>query len=198
MSCCKAHPEQWVQLPWLGWSSGYAIISLNSVQVDCGLPVPLNQVCDPSPTYKCTSKRAAEVTCKLLDILLLFGAPAILQTVNGPEFTVHVITKLKELWPHLIMVHDKPRHPQSQGWVEHANGDIKDMLVAWVWDNNTQDLSVGLHLVQNMKKKQLIKCTPYKAMFGSDPEVGLTSSSICLEVLDTPNRSWPACSLSCS
>ena len=77
---------------------------------------------------------------QLLDIFLLLGAPAILQSDNGSEFSAQVIRELKELWPQLTMVHGKPRHPQSQGSVEHANGDIKDMLAAWVTDNNTQAL----------------------------------------------------------
>ena len=37
------------------------------------------------------------------------------------------------MWPQLTMVQllvrARPRHPQSQGSVERANGDIKDMLV---------------------------------------------------------------------
>ncbi|XP_041378891.1 KRAB-A domain-containing protein 2-like [Gigantopelta aegis] len=94
-----------------------------------------------------SSKRAAEVAFQLLDIFLLFGAPAILQSDNGSEFTAQVITELKELWPQLIMVHGKPRHPQSQGSVEsHA--------------------------------------MVYKAMFGEDPKVGLTSSSLLPEILE--------------
>ena len=35
-------------------------------------------------------------------------------------------------FPTLVMVNGKPRHPQSQGSVERANSDIKDMLVAWM------------------------------------------------------------------
>lgn len=58
-----------------------------------------------------TSKRAAEVAYQLLDIFLLFGAPAILKSDNGSEFTAQVITELKELWPQLV--HGKPRHLQS-------------------------------------------------------------------------------------
>ena len=77
-----------------------------------------------------TSKRAAEVAYQLMDIFLLFGAPHILQSDNGSEFTAQIISDLKELWPELVMVHGKPRHPQSQGSVERANYDIKDMLVA--------------------------------------------------------------------
>ena len=46
---------------------------------------------------------------------------------------------MKELWPELVIVHGKPRHPQSQGSVERANYDIKDMLVAWMSENDTAD-----------------------------------------------------------
>ena len=65
-----------------------------------------------------TSKCAAEVAFQLMDIFLLLGAPQILQSDNGSEFTASVITELKVLWPDLLMVHGKPRHPQSQGSVE--------------------------------------------------------------------------------
>ena len=85
-------------------------------------------------------------------IFLLFAAPAILQSDNGSEFTAQVITELKELWPQLIMVHGKPRHPQSQGSVERANSDIKDILVAWMSDNNTQDWTVGLKICSAAEK----------------------------------------------
>ena len=133
-----------------------------------------------------SSKRAAEVASQLLDIFLIFGAPAILQSDNGSEFTAQVITELKELWPQLIMVHGKPRHPQSQVSVEKANSDIKDILVAWMSDNNTQDWTVGLKFVQQQKNSAHpagINRTPYNAMFGEDPKVGLTSSSLPPEIL---------------
>ena len=77
-----------------------------------------------------TTKRAAEVAFQLHDIFLFSGAPAILQSDNGSEFTVHVITELRQLWPQLVLVQGKPMHPQIQGSVERANGYIKDMLYA--------------------------------------------------------------------
>ena len=74
----------------------------------------------------------------LIDIFLLLGGQAILQSDNRFEFTFHVITELKKMWPDLSKVHGMPRHPLSQGSVERANGDIKDMLVAWrMADNNS-------------------------------------------------------------
>lgn len=133
-----------------------------------------------------TSKRAAEVAYQLLDIFLLLGAPEILQSDNGSEFTACVITELKLLWPDLVMVHGKPRHPQSQGSVERANCDIKDMLVAWLSDNNTTDWTVGLKFVQFQKNSSYhsgIKRSPFAALFGSDAKVGLTTSALPHDVI---------------
>ena len=95
-----------------------------------------------------TSKRAAETAHHLLDIFLLIGAHVILQSDNGNEFTALVIQELKIVWPTLVMVHGKPRHPQSQSYVEHANGDVKDMVIALMGDNSTADWSTGINFVQ--------------------------------------------------
>ena len=85
------------------------------------------------------------------------------------------------------MVHGKPRYPQSQGSVERANGDIKDMLVAWLADNDSQDWVAGIKFVQFQKNSSLhsgIKRSPYSALFGNEARVGLTSSSLPREILD--------------
>ena len=67
------------------------------------------------------TKRAAEVASQLLDKFLLFGAPAILQSDNGREFTAEIIEELKTIWSTLVLVHGKPRHPQSQCSVERRH-----------------------------------------------------------------------------
>src|SRR5579872_4887792 len=134
-----------------------------------------------------SSKRAAEVAYQLLDIFLLFGAPHILQSDNGSEFTAAVITELKLLWPDLLIVHGKPRHPQSQGSVERLNCDVKDMLIAWLGDNNSVNWPVGLKFVQFSKNTSYhsgIKQTPYNALFGVDPRVGLRSTALPTEILE--------------
>ena len=64
------------------------------------------------------SKCPTEVAAQLMDIFLLLGALAILQSDNGTEFTAHIISEIKDFWPALVMVHGKPCHPQSQGSVE--------------------------------------------------------------------------------
>ncbi|XP_063584685.1 uncharacterized protein LOC134762243 [Penaeus indicus] len=50
-----------------------------------------------------SSKRAAEVAHHLTDILLLFGAPYILQSDNGSEFAAKVISELKIIWSKLVL-----------------------------------------------------------------------------------------------
>ncbi|KRZ46636.1 KRAB-A domain-containing protein 2, partial [Trichinella nativa] len=59
-------------------------------------------------------KRAEEVASKLLKIFLTFGAPSILQSENGQQFSYVIIAELKTCWPELKLVTGRPRHPQSQ------------------------------------------------------------------------------------
>ncbi|XP_037779415.1 SCAN domain-containing protein 3-like [Penaeus monodon] len=65
------------------------------------------------------TKRAAEVAFQLVDIFLLMGASAVLQSDNGSEFTSRVITELKEIWPSLTMVHGKPRY-SLRIWIKYS------------------------------------------------------------------------------
>ena len=132
-----------------------------------------------------TSKRAVEVAFQLIDIFLLFGAPQILQSDNGSEFTAHIISELKLLWTDLLLVLGKPRHPHSQGSVERLNCDVKDILTAWLGDNHSKDWPSGLRFVQFQKNSSYhsgIKQSPYKALFGIEPRIGLRSNILPLEV----------------
>ena len=97
------------------------------------------------------------------------------------EFVNSVITEICTLWPELKIVHGKPRHSQSQGSVGRANDDIQNMLASWMKDNHTTNWSNGLRFVQFMKNRSLhsgIKQSPYKAMFGIEPRVGLMTSTL--------------------
>jgi len=53
---------------------------------------------------------AEEVAYQLMDIFCLFGAPFILQSDNGREFTNNIIQNLADKWPGMKLVHGKPRH----------------------------------------------------------------------------------------
>ena len=59
-------------------------------------------------------------------------------------------------------------------------------MIAWFGDNNTQEWAVGLKFVQFSKNTGYhsgIKQTPYEALFGTKPRIGLRSSSLPAEIL---------------
>ncbi|XP_060873867.1 KRAB-A domain-containing protein 2-like [Metopolophium dirhodum] len=139
------------------------------------------------------SERAEEVAYCLIDIFTVFGAPSVLQSDNGREFRNQTIDSLKEMWPELSIIHGKPRHSQSQGSVERANQDIENMIITWMKDNNTTKWSEGLRFIQFMKNKAFhrgIGRSPYEAMFGCSPKVGISSNTPdnILKVLNTDKR----------
>nr|XP_045589022.1 KRAB-A domain-containing protein 2-like [Procambarus clarkii] len=123
------------------------------------------------------SKQAIKVARHLLDIITLIGAPRYLQSNNGREFVVAVIHQLRtELWPKLILINGKPRHPQSQGSIERANGDITKMLGSWMCENRTRDWSASLPFIQfntNIAYSRDVGLSPYKAVFGIEHPIGM-------------------------
>lgn len=134
------------------------------------------------------SKQAVEVAVELLKIFLEFGAPAILQSDNGREFVNSVITELVKLWPDLKVLHGRPRHPQSQGSIERSNQDVENMLRAWMMDKNSTNWSVGCYFVQYQKNSshhRIIGRSPYRALFGTNPKVGLSSTNLPSEIITT-------------
>ena len=71
--------------------------------------------------------------------------------------------------------------------MERLNCDIKDMLIAWMGDNSSTDWPVGLKFVQFMKNTSYhstIKQTPFSALFGGNPRVGLRSTNLPTEILE--------------
>ncbi|XP_030765291.1 KRAB-A domain-containing protein 2-like [Sitophilus oryzae] len=131
------------------------------------------------------TKRSEEVAYQLLDVFTMFGAPVVLQSDNGRDFCSKIIEELKKLWPELKMVHGEPR--QSQDSLECANQDVENMLTTWMLQNETEHWSQGLRFVQFMKNSALhsgIKRSPYEAMFGRKPKIGLKTSNVPLEAID--------------
>ena len=125
------------------------------------------------------SKTAEEVAYQLMDIFCMFGAPFILQRDNCREFANKVINN--DMWPGMKLVHGKSRHSQSQGSVERFIQDVRDMLVAWMSDNNTKTWSEVLRFIQSKKNRNLhsgIKTSPYEAVFGTAQRIGLVDSAL--------------------
>jgi transposase InsO family protein len=76
------------------------------------------------------SKRAEEVAYHLLNTFLTFGAPAILHSDNGREFSNRVISELCAMWKDVKIVHGKPRHSQTQGSVERGHTEYVNRMDA--------------------------------------------------------------------
>ena len=51
------------------------------------------------------------------------------------------------LWPEVHIINGRPRHPQSQGLVERANGILQTKLGKWMEDNHTDNWMEGLPLI---------------------------------------------------
>lgn len=110
-----------------------------------------------------------------------FGAPHILQSDNGREFTASIIEEIVSYWPDCNIVHGRPRHPESQGSVERSNQYVENMLRSWMSDNSSTNWSLGCYFVQwqkNSSKHRIIGRTPYRALFGNDPKLGLKSTKL--------------------
>ena len=119
---------------------------------------------------------------------------------NGSECIAEVIRELKDIWPVRHIVHGKPRHLQCQRSIERASVNIKDMVATLLSYNSTQDCpALGLRSVQNQKNSAYqagIKCTPYSAIFGCGPKLGLKSKSLLQEIIEQLETSKISCLLS--
>ena len=124
------------------------------------------------------TKSALEVAFNLINIFKIFTAPLILHSDNGREFVNKVIHEMLLLWPACKMVNGKARHSQSQGSVERCNRDIEAMLACWRRDNQRNDWSNGLREIQyskNARHHTGIGRSPFKALFGTEPAMGVES-----------------------
>src|SRR6266511_695939 len=107
--------------------------------------------------YPLKTKASLEVASNLFELFTTFGAPAILQSDNGKEFTSKIINR-------------RPRHPQSQGLVERGNSVLKTKLGKWMEDNNRNDWSFGLKIViygMNTSVSRPTKSTLYCLAFNT-------------------------------
>ncbi|XP_029341261.1 zinc finger protein 2 homolog [Acyrthosiphon pisum] len=79
-------------------------------------------------------------------VLISIQCANILHSDNGREFVNKVISELCSMWDGVKIVHDKPRHSQTQGSIERANQDLQNILRALMEDNNTSKWSESLPL----------------------------------------------------
>ncbi|CAF2061660.1 unnamed protein product [Rotaria magnacalcarata] len=118
------------------------------------------------------NKSVGEFVAELRELFFIFGPPRILHSDNGREFVSSVIMELKSFFRDLLFIRGRPRHPQSQGCVERANGILCDDLGKWMSTNNSSSWSTALLPViygLNTRRSTVTKATPYEVMFGQRP-----------------------------
>jgi hypothetical protein len=79
------------------------------------------------------------------------------------------------------IIHGRPRHPQSQGSIERSNGDIQNILGSWMRENKSTKWASALPIVSFLKNRKYhtrLNISPYKALFGQDPYIGLEKLNI--------------------
>ncbi|CAF1544076.1 unnamed protein product [Rotaria sordida] len=122
--------------------------------------------------YPLVTKEAINVAETLKSIFYQFGPPRILQSDNGREFVAKVILALTKLWPGLLIINGRPRHPQSQGLVERGNAVVQQLLGKWLDENVTTDWPSGLGPVMyaiNISVARTINQTPFEVVFEQQP-----------------------------
>jgi transposase InsO family protein len=134
------------------------------------------------------NKSADEVAQGLRErVFPYFGLPSIFQSDNGLEFKNATIRTLIENWDgDCKIIYGRPRHPQSQGLVEQANGTTQRMLAATVSQNIIMNqinqsskseykwpyLLPQIMFNLNTQRHSAAKATPYEIVFGKNVNVG--------------------------
>lgn len=113
--------------------------------------------------------KALDAAAALLEVFGRYGAPKMLRSDRGSQFTAAVIGNLLNLagvGRHLTI----PYRPQSNGLVERANKELGRHLRALVMDQRVAETwSMALPLVQrllNSTPNRTIGTTPARVMFG--------------------------------
>ena len=153
--------------------------------------------------YPLVNKNAAGVAERLITIFTQFGPPLILQSNNGHTFVATVISQLKPIWTNHLIINGSPKHPQYQGCIEKANGDLEINLGIWILDNQ-KGWSSGLPIVvygMNTSGSSTTEKTPYEIVFRQHPRSSIAmfeqlaaqeivnEEDLPIEILDTLDES---------
>jgi hypothetical protein len=106
-------------------------------------------------------KKKKTIARALLEIFSRLGAPKILQSDNGGEFSGiaswypieeididGIIEEIADLWPMCKMVKGRPRHSESNGGVERLNQLVQVRLSHWCKQQKTKKWTVGIPFVR--------------------------------------------------
>ena len=98
------------------------------------------------------------------------GPPKILQSDNGTEFKGPLKILLQQYG--ILVINGRPRHPQSQGMVEQANGVLKEKIATWRSDHQTSSWVSSLPDViagMNSQRSSVTGKSAYEIVYGQAP-----------------------------
>uniref|UniRef100_A0AAQ6IJ74 Integrase catalytic domain-containing protein n=1 Tax=Anabas testudineus TaxID=64144 RepID=A0AAQ6IJ74_ANATE len=119
--------------------------------------------------YPLQTKRAEEVTEKILQFVYQFEAPKRILTDQGTEF-VNMVNRTVSAKLDIKRSLCAPYHPQTNGLVERMNATVQKALCKLVgtkpqtWDQYLDAVMFGLRT----KKQMTTKFSPYFLMFGRE------------------------------
>ena len=114
--------------------------------------------------------------------------PQILQSDNGREFKNKLFVQSISSWDgDCKIVYGRPRHPQSQGLVEQANGTVENMITAAMEQHKTKAwtrLLPGVIYTMNTSKSSTTKFMPFEVTFNKKPNVGASKEFVEIDEKD--------------
>ena len=145
-----------------------------------------------SMLYALTTKESSRIADFLQQFIKHYGVPDIIQSDNGKEFKGAVAILCKRL--KIKVINGRPRHPQTQGLVEQANGVAKTKINAWMADTGSKYWPDALSIVEaqmnNQKHTSLPRhLTPYQVFHNKGPrrlvEAQIAVDNEWIELLET-------------
>ncbi|XP_015587432.1 zinc finger protein 250 [Cephus cinctus] len=126
-----------------------------------------------------------EVTLKLFDVLTIIGAPRILQSGNGREFTERVVRELRSLWTNLTIVHGNVSKCD-----ESSKRDYQNLIKSWLIKNPSKVWYQSLKFIQILENTTFQSKDgkiPYDLLFGRNVHNVCENGSLSKEVM---NKIW--------
>ncbi|KAG8505910.1 SCAN domain-containing protein 3, partial [Galemys pyrenaicus] len=127
------------------------------------------------------SNRPKEVAHALLDIFTIIGAPSVLQSDSGREFSSQIVSELSNIWPELKIVHGKSQPCQSQSSADQTNEDIQSRILSWMHTNNSShwvECLWFIQMTQNRPYHRGMQQAPCEGPFSSETKLGLSHSQL--------------------
>lgn len=115
-------------------------------------------------------RTSAEVAAHFATWVAFMGAPHILQTDHGPEFTDAVAQVAQQYG--IRIVRGKPLVPRTQGLVERANGHVRRLIAKWCLRHRRTDWAASLvpiTLACNSAVHASTGLSPFQVVFSRKP-----------------------------